>query len=226
MAALVVLGLIAWVRRRLPARSARVLADLEARGVTRRSEKPPGGRMSARGHRNQAGAPARLLVLLPLAVFLGLAALFFLRLGAGDPSRIPSALIGRPAPRHQSRRRCRASTARRQADAGHRRGRFQGRGDAGQCLGLVVRAVPRRSAAAEALAPTSASASSASTTRTSPTMRAASSAATAIRSSRPAPTPTAAPRSNGASTACRRPSSSAATARIAYKLVGPITERT
>ena len=41
----------------------------------------------------------RMLVLLPLVAFLALAALFVLRLGAGDPSRIPSALIGRPAPR-------------------------------------------------------------------------------------------------------------------------------
>jgi cytochrome c biogenesis protein CcmG, thiol:disulfide interchange protein DsbE len=40
----------------------------------------------------------RLLVLLPLFIFLALAALFFFRLGAGDPSRIPSALIGREAP--------------------------------------------------------------------------------------------------------------------------------
>jgi cytochrome c biogenesis protein CcmG/thiol:disulfide interchange protein DsbE len=40
----------------------------------------------------------RLLVLIPLAVFLGLAALFIVRLSSGDPSRIPSALIGRPAP--------------------------------------------------------------------------------------------------------------------------------
>jgi cytochrome c biogenesis protein CcmG, thiol:disulfide interchange protein DsbE len=39
-----------------------------------------------------------LLVLLPLVAFLALAALFFYRLGAGDPSLIPSALIGRPAP--------------------------------------------------------------------------------------------------------------------------------
>jgi cytochrome c biogenesis protein CcmG/thiol:disulfide interchange protein DsbE len=31
-------------------------------------------------------------------VFMGLAALFFIQLGAGDTSRIPSALIGRPAP--------------------------------------------------------------------------------------------------------------------------------
>ncbi len=40
----------------------------------------------------------RVLLLLPLAVFLGLAGLFLLRLGAGDPSIVPSALIGRPAP--------------------------------------------------------------------------------------------------------------------------------
>ena len=40
----------------------------------------------------------RMLVLVPLVAFLALAALFVLRLGAGDPSRIPSALIGRPAP--------------------------------------------------------------------------------------------------------------------------------
>jgi len=40
----------------------------------------------------------RLLVLLPLAVFLALAALFLFRLGAGDPSKLPSALIGRPVP--------------------------------------------------------------------------------------------------------------------------------
>lgn len=39
-----------------------------------------------------------ILVILPLAIFLALAALFFFRLGAGDPERLPSALIGRPAP--------------------------------------------------------------------------------------------------------------------------------
>ena len=39
-----------------------------------------------------------LLVLLPLIAFLALATLFFYRLGAGDPARIPSALIGHPAP--------------------------------------------------------------------------------------------------------------------------------
>jgi cytochrome c biogenesis protein CcmG, thiol:disulfide interchange protein DsbE len=40
----------------------------------------------------------RWVLLLPLALFLGLAGLFMLRLGAGDPSRIPSALIGHPVP--------------------------------------------------------------------------------------------------------------------------------
>jgi cytochrome c biogenesis protein CcmG, thiol:disulfide interchange protein DsbE len=40
----------------------------------------------------------RLIVLLPLVVFLAVVALFLIRLFAGDPSRIPSALIGQPAP--------------------------------------------------------------------------------------------------------------------------------
>jgi cytochrome c biogenesis protein CcmG/thiol:disulfide interchange protein DsbE len=40
----------------------------------------------------------RLIVLLPLIGFLALAALFLFRLGAGDPSRLPSALIGHQVP--------------------------------------------------------------------------------------------------------------------------------
>ena len=40
----------------------------------------------------------RMIVLVPLLAFLALAALFMFRLGAGDPSRIPSALIGHVAP--------------------------------------------------------------------------------------------------------------------------------
>ena len=39
-----------------------------------------------------------LLLLLPLAVFLALAGLFLYRLSSGDPSLLPSALIGRPVP--------------------------------------------------------------------------------------------------------------------------------
>ena len=53
--------------------------------------------------KNMAGTDStlwrrRLIVVIPLLVFLALAALFVLRLGDGDPSRIPSALIGHSAP--------------------------------------------------------------------------------------------------------------------------------
>ena len=49
---------------------------------------------------NDATRPQRRswLVALPLIAFVVLAGLFWFRLGAGDPARIPSALIGRPAP--------------------------------------------------------------------------------------------------------------------------------
>jgi cytochrome c biogenesis protein CcmG/thiol:disulfide interchange protein DsbE len=40
----------------------------------------------------------RIVVLVPLAIFLALALLFLYRLNAGDPSLIPSALIGHPVP--------------------------------------------------------------------------------------------------------------------------------
>lgn len=40
----------------------------------------------------------RLLYLIPVLVFTALAVLFLLRLYAGDPSKVPSALIGRPVP--------------------------------------------------------------------------------------------------------------------------------
>jgi cytochrome c biogenesis protein CcmG, thiol:disulfide interchange protein DsbE len=39
-----------------------------------------------------------ILVLLPLILFIGLAALFYFGLGAGDPSKLPSALIGKQVP--------------------------------------------------------------------------------------------------------------------------------
>jgi cytochrome c biogenesis protein CcmG/thiol:disulfide interchange protein DsbE len=46
-----------------------------------------------------AGSRRRsVLVYIPLVVFLALAVVFFIRLGAGDISRIPSVLIGHPAP--------------------------------------------------------------------------------------------------------------------------------
>ncbi len=40
----------------------------------------------------------RMLVLIPLLMFLGLAAIFVIGLKSGDPSLVPSALIGHPAP--------------------------------------------------------------------------------------------------------------------------------
>jgi cytochrome c biogenesis protein CcmG, thiol:disulfide interchange protein DsbE len=54
--------------------------------------------MSAVEHPPAGDGRRRLLVLLPLVLFLALAALFFFRLGAGDPSKLPSVLIGREAP--------------------------------------------------------------------------------------------------------------------------------
>ena len=54
--------------------------------------------MSVSGDMPPRATSRRLVVLVPLVVFLALAALFFYRLGSGDPSRLPSALIGRPAP--------------------------------------------------------------------------------------------------------------------------------
>ena len=54
--------------------------------------------MSITSENSGAGSRRRLLVILPLLVFIALAALFFYRLGSGDPSRVPSALIGRPVP--------------------------------------------------------------------------------------------------------------------------------
>ncbi len=55
--------------------------------------------MSATESGQAAGRSRRnILVLLPLIVFLALAALFYVGLGDGDPSRLPSALIGKPVP--------------------------------------------------------------------------------------------------------------------------------
>jgi cytochrome c biogenesis protein CcmG/thiol:disulfide interchange protein DsbE len=53
---------------------------------------------TATGGEKPGARGRRLAVLIPLFVFLGLAVLFFIRLGAGDISRIPSVLIGRAAP--------------------------------------------------------------------------------------------------------------------------------
>ena len=49
---------------------------------------------------SEVAVPKRrpLLMALPLLGFAVVAALFWFKLGAGDPARLPSALIGRPAP--------------------------------------------------------------------------------------------------------------------------------
>ena len=49
---------------------------------------------------SDTAAPKRrpLLMALPLIGFAVVAALFWFKLGAGDPAKLPSALIGRPAP--------------------------------------------------------------------------------------------------------------------------------
>jgi cytochrome c biogenesis protein CcmG, thiol:disulfide interchange protein DsbE len=47
---------------------------------------------------NDGARSSRWLVALPLVIFAALAAIFWFRLGGGDPSRIPSALIGHRAP--------------------------------------------------------------------------------------------------------------------------------
>ena len=54
--------------------------------------------MSEAATEERSAGRRRIVVLVPLAVFLALALLFLYRLGAGDPSTIPSALIGHPVP--------------------------------------------------------------------------------------------------------------------------------
>ena len=53
---------------------------------------------SQNGTQNGAPRSRRLIVLVPLILFAGLTALFLVRLNAGDPSLIPSALIGHRVP--------------------------------------------------------------------------------------------------------------------------------
>ena len=54
--------------------------------------------MSAAEKESARASRRRIAVLAPLLVFLGLVVLFVIRLQSGDPSRIPSALIGHPVP--------------------------------------------------------------------------------------------------------------------------------
>ena len=54
--------------------------------------------MSDTADQNNQARRRRFIVLVPLILFAGLTALFLVRLNAGDPSLIPSALIGHPVP--------------------------------------------------------------------------------------------------------------------------------
>jgi cytochrome c biogenesis protein CcmG, thiol:disulfide interchange protein DsbE len=54
--------------------------------------------VTAAANNNASVRTRRIVVLVPLAVFLGLAVLFVVGLRSGDPSLLPSALIGQKAP--------------------------------------------------------------------------------------------------------------------------------
>ncbi|HET8918566.1 MAG TPA: DsbE family thiol:disulfide interchange protein [Xanthobacteraceae bacterium] len=54
--------------------------------------------MSETASGNSEMRPRRFVVLVPLILFAGITALFLIRLNAGDPSLIPSALIGHSVP--------------------------------------------------------------------------------------------------------------------------------
>lgn len=54
--------------------------------------------MSAAANETSSKTRRSVIVLLPLIVFLGLAVLFYAGLREGDPSLLPSALIGKPMP--------------------------------------------------------------------------------------------------------------------------------
>lgn len=62
--------------------------NAKTEGADEREEAPP----------ETASPLRRWWLLLPLALFSGLAALFAVALRSGDPSKLPSALIGRPVP--------------------------------------------------------------------------------------------------------------------------------
>ncbi len=83
----------------------------------------------------------RLLLLLPLLAFLALAGLFFYRLGGGDPSRIPSALIGRDAPKTDLPA-LEGLTRNGAPVPGVTNATLTGKVVAGERVGLMVRAMP------------------------------------------------------------------------------------
>ena len=152
------------------------------------------------------------------ALFLGLAALFLMQLLSGrDLSTIPSALIGAAGARNQS------AAARRARPARPRQQDLRRQGDAGECLGVVVRALPRgASGAAGAVA------GQALRHRRAELQGRAGECAPLPRQPRQslhrrsARTRTAARRSTGASTVCPRRFLVGRDGKILFKHVGPI----
>ena len=160
---------------------------------------------------------------LPLVAFAVLAGLFWFRLGSGDPARIPSALIGRPAPLTKLPA-LDGLVAGRHAGTGPRPGRIQRSGQRRQRLGIVVCAVSRRSATAGATRAGQAHSADRHQLQGQPGQRPALSRALRqsvqcswCRCQRPRLDRV------GSFTACRKHSSSARDGTIAYKLIGPIT---
>ncbi len=95
VAALVIVGLIVWVELDNRAQR-RQLEGARRAGVTRRSGARPHERRVGQPRAGEA-APADRAAAADRC-FSRSPALFLFRLGAGDPSQLPSALIGRPVP--------------------------------------------------------------------------------------------------------------------------------
>ncbi len=53
------------------------------------------------GNGREGGHGRSWLVMVPIVAFVGLAILFAFSLGSADPTRLPSALIGKPVPNHE-----------------------------------------------------------------------------------------------------------------------------
>ena len=100
-------------------RQRQILAELERQGITRRSAKPPAAphgyackpRCPSQSRPGESLGPEIQIMTdaaprssggmgacVPLLVFAGLAGLFWFALHGGDPSRLPSALVGKPVP--------------------------------------------------------------------------------------------------------------------------------
>jgi len=222
LAAVVVLILIAWIALDYRSQKER-LRELEAGGHRAPLRPRRGGSLMSEPVAETAPRTRRWLVALPLMGFAALAALFLMRLYGDDPSKIPSALIGRPAPQTslpplEGLKREGAQVP--GLDPAVFKGKVSvvnvwaswcvpchdeaplltelGKDTRLQMVGINYKDAPDNAR------------------RFPRPLR-------AIRSASSASTATVAPRSNGASTACPRPSWSGAGGTIVYKLVGPVT---